>query len=385
MYLLKIPSFMAIEPSAWHHTTFQPPTTEHHNFSKKPSDTFSAYKTALSTIRWRHSPSNPQQLQSNARILRWSDGSLTLQLASDPSVQYELEGKAIAPPLRNPIKPTPTSIQQGSKGGRQGMGASDEKFDSRKDGFTYLLRPYDENGTMLVTHKITTGLSVQPPANAEDEAVAKLKATLAADNASKMEGDRLNLVAVEENPEQARLNALAAMKEIEKKNKKTQAAQEREAAKANRVLGRSGLGSSRYGGLNASMLEDDEEGGGGGRSRPSPHKRPKPRRRRNSEYSEDEDFGRKRFSREDEYEEDDFLVRSDEEEEVVDDDDDPDDGIVEEERAPRRERERTPKRGREEVDEEADAEGEEDEEDAPAQAARVQKKRRVVDDEDEDE
>lgn len=272
------------------------------------------------------------------------------------------------------------------------MGASDEKFDSRKDGFTYLLRPYDENGTMVVTQKVTTGLTVRAPQGSEgedDEALAKLKASLAAANASKFDGDNMNLVAVEENPEQARLNALAAVKEIEKKNKKSLAAQEREAARANRALGRSGLGSNRYGGLNASLLEDDEEGGGG-RARPSPHKRAKPRRRRNSEYSEDEDFGRKRFSREDEYEEDDFLVGSDEEEEVVDDDDDPDDGIVEEER-PRsgKGRERTPKREREEDDDEADAEGEDDEDEGPSQAAgRGQvgvKKRRVVDDEDEDE
>lgn len=386
MYLLKMPSFMTVEPNAWHHTTFQPPTTDHHNFGRPASDTFSASRTALSTLRWRHSPSNPQQLQSNARILRWSDGSLTLQLASDPGTQYELDGKAVAPPQRNPIKPTPTSIQSGNKGGRQGMGIHPgEKFDSRRDAFTYLCRPYDENGTMIVAQKITTGLTVRAPSDEEDEAVLKLKASLAAANASKhsME-ENMHMIPTDENPEKARNDALAAMKEIEKKNKKTQAAQEREAARANRALGRSGLQSSRYGGgLNASMLEDDEEGGGSGRARGAQQKRPKPRRRRNSEYSEDEDFGRKRFSREDEYEEDDFLVGSDEEEEVVEDDDDPDDGIVEEER-PRRER--TPKRGREEVDEEDDAPGEE-EEDVPTQGrgAGGVKKRRVVDDEDEDE
>lgn len=259
------------------------------------------------------------------------------------------------------------------------MGASDEKFDSRKDGFTYLLRPYDENGTMLVTHKITAGLSVQAPSNVADDAVEKLKASLAAGNASGMDGNRFSLVAAEQNPDQARLDAVAAMKEIERKNKKTQAAQDREAARANKALGRSGLGSSRFGGLNANMLEDEDEEGGG-RSRPSPHKRPKPRRRRNSEYSEDEDFGRKRSSKEDEYEVDDFMV-DDDEEEVVEDDEDSDDGIVEERR------ERTPKRGRAaEEDDEADAPGEEDEDDAPQATGRGQvKKRRVVDEDEDDE
>ncbi|KAI6969143.1 hypothetical protein KC329_g13886, partial [Hortaea werneckii] len=85
MYLMKVPDFMGIDPHAYSHTTFTPPTTDHHS-NKPPSAAFSVYNTAISTIRWRHSPSDPKQLQSNARVLRWSDGSMTLQLASQPTV-----------------------------------------------------------------------------------------------------------------------------------------------------------------------------------------------------------------------------------------------------------------------------------------------------------
>ena len=383
MYLLKVPEFMSIDPHAWDHKTFQPPTTDHHS-DKRPSHTFSAYNTALTTIRWRHSPSDPGQLQSNGRINRWSDGSLTLQLASDPATQYEIDGNSLAPPQRNPIKPTPTSIQSGQKGGRFGAGL-DEKYDSRKDAFTYLIRPHQESGSLVVAHKLTAGLSIKQSDSVEDDAIERLQASLAAAaNASKVNGaNGLNLVQIDQDPEKAKAEALAAVREREKAEKRRQAAIDREAARSNRVLGARGLASNRYSGLNVGMLEDDEAGESGQTHR-SPNKaRGKPRRRRNSEYSDDEDFGRRRFTKEDEYdEEDDFVAPSDEEEVVEDDDEDPDDGIVEESRQGGRER--TPKRGREEVeDDEADAPGEvEEDEDLLQQRT---KRRRVVDEDDEDE
>lgn len=383
MYLLKMPNFMSIEPQAFDHTTFQPPTTDHHS-NKPPTATFSAYSTALSTIHWRHSPSDPSELQSNARINRWADGSLTLQLASDPTTQYEIDGNPLAPPQRNPIKPTPTSIQTGMRGGRQD-GTQGEKYNQSKDSFTYLLRPHAESGTLVVSHKITAGLSVRQSDSVEDDAIERLQASLAAaSNASKVNGaSGLNLVQIDEDPELAKARALEAVRQKEKMDKRHQAAIDREAQRSNRVLGRTGLSSNRYSGLNVGMLEDDELAGEGQRGRPSPNKKARrpPRRRRNSEYSEDEDFGAKRFSREDEYDEEDDFVAPSDEEEVVDDDEDPDDGIVEEPKGSRRER--TPKRDRDEVeDDEADAPGEDDDEDV-AQQART-KRRRVVD-EDEDE
>ena len=386
MYLLKVPDFMAIEPHAWDHTTFQPPTTDHHS-RNAPSATFSPYNTALTTIRWRHSPSKHSQLQSNARINRWSNGSLTLQLASDPTIQYEMDANALVPPQRNPVKPTPTSVQTtNSKGGRYGPDLN-EKYDQRHDAFTYLLRPHEDSSTLIVTNKFTAALAVKQTATVEDDAIERLQASLAAaSNASKVNGaSGLNLVTIDENPEKAKLQALQAAKEKERRDKRAQAAVDRETVKlSSRLQGRGG----RHSGLNVGMLEDDELGGDAldSRGRPSPNKaRAKPRRRRNSEYSEDEDFGRNRFTREDEYdEEDDFVAPSDEEEVVEDDDEDPDDGIVEEDYDDRRKaRKGTPKRDREDEDGEADAPGEEAEGDDGVQQART-KRRRVVDDEDEE-
>lgn len=371
-----MPTTMSIDPHAWDHQTFQPPTTDHHS-TKAPSSRFSAYNTALTTIRWRHSPSDQHQLQSNARINRWADGSLTLQLASDPTTQYEFDSNALAPPQRNPVKPTPTSIQTtANKAGRPRSEV--------KEAFTYLVRPHPDSGSMIVTHKITAALTLAQSKDVKDDALEQLQVAMAtASNAAKVNGaSGLSLVQTDEDPELARQQALKAVQDAEKTRRKQQSAIDREAARTNRVMGRGGPGPNRYSGLNVGMLEDDEEGGG--RKGPSPKKGRKQRRRRNSEYSEDEDFGRKRFTKEDEYdEEDDFLAPSDEEE-VIDDDDDPDDGIVEEPR--HHHRERTPKRDRPtapEDDDEADAPGEDDDEEG-MQMART-KRRRVVDEDDEEE
>lgn len=386
-YLLKVPLFLGIEPQAWNHTTFQPPTTDHH--SNVASEAFSAYNTALSTVRWRRSPSDESQLQSNARILRWSDGSMTMQLASNPSIQYELDGNALAPPQRNPVKPTPTSLKGPVLKGKRSAGL-DEKYEYDKDGFTYLLRPYAPAESLIVTNKVTTSLTVKQSGSVEDDAIERLQADLAAaSNATKVAGATGKLITVDIDPEKARLDAQSAMKEKDKAEKRRQNAVDRENARNNRAIGRAGMPTNRYSGLNVGMLEDDEMGEGQTYERPAAG-RAKPRRRRNSEYSEDEDFGRRRFTKEDEYdEEDDFLVGSDEEEEVVEDDDDSNDGIVEETRPAKS---KSPKQDRdaaaaedEEGDADADAPGDEDDADEEDMQQSRTKRRRIVDDEDEDE
>ncbi|KAK3623631.1 hypothetical protein LTR56_021494 [Elasticomyces elasticus] len=392
MYLLKLPDFMALEPQAWSPNNFQPPTTDHHS-SKAASTSFSAYTTALTTLRWRHSPSNSEQLQSNARILRWSDGSLTLQLASNPTVQYQLDGNPLAPPQRNALKPTPVSITTStSKSGRQGYVSAtnlNEKYDQSKDAFTYLLTPSQSTSTLRVTHKITAGLSIHQPESGQDDAIERLQAALAsAANATRVNGvgNSEGLELIDEDPEEKRRQAEKAMKEKVKADKRREAAVMRESERSNRALGRSG-GRSGGGGLSAGMLEGDEEGGvgttRGAAGRKGVGKGGVRRQRRNSIYSDDEDFGRKHFnvtSKEDEYdEEDDFVAGSDEEEEGGEEEEDVDDGIVEVGR-----RERTPKRGREVDGGDKDAEGEVDA-DAEGGVVERRKKRRVVEDEEEDE
>ncbi|CAD0096983.1 unnamed protein product, partial [Aureobasidium vineae] len=209
-------------------------------------------------------PSNPKNIQSNARILRWSDGSLTLQLASNPTQQYEIEGNPLAPRQRNPSKPTPTSQKSGRK-------------DHGNDSYTYLMVPDPSNGLLRVSHKITAGLSILPSAATTDDALEKLQNSLAAisQGKNKSSAGGIEFVKIDEDPELAKKKAEVAEREKDRARKRREAAETRERERNGRALGRAGLGSRGYGGgLTAGMLEDDELGGGGRqRARAKPARR----------------------------------------------------------------------------------------------------------------
>lgn len=357
---------MSIEPTAFDLQSFQPPTTDHHS-NASASTGFSSHKTAQTTVRWRRSPSNPSELQSNARFLRWSDGSLTLQLASDPTVQYEVASRPLAPRQRNPSKPTPVSINDGKRG--------DDKWNEKSESWTYLASASNASFMIRVTNKITASLQVMPSTEAGyDEALDRLQISMAASRAK--EGHIVKMDAVAEDPELAKKRAEQAEREKIRAQRRLETNRDKEKERA--VTGKVG-GRGPRSGLTIGGLEDDDTGGRGtGRA-----SRPKQRRKKkNDEYSDDEEeyYGRRR-GREDEYDEEDgFIAGSDEEEDrdaEGSEEEDIDDTIN------RREKEQkeaaragTPKRDRQQ---DADADGDHD---SPVSR---QKRRRVVEEDDDDE
>lgn len=291
---------------------------------------------------------------------------MTLQFAADPTTQYEIDGNPLAPPQRNPVKPTPTSVQD-----KRGRVTNNTTYNPTQDSFTYLAAPYESASLLRITNKITAGLSVLPSADTTDDALERLQNSLAAAAKAKSlnaEGG-IAIKNVAEDPEKAKKAAELAEKEKMRERRKREAHENRERDRANQVLGRRGPRTG--GGLTVGGLEDDE---GPSRTRVG---RPKPRRHRREEYDSDEDFRRGR-TREDEYdEEDEFIARSDEEEVVEDDEEeeeDVDDGIVER----RAEKAATPKRSHP-----TEAEGGEDD-DVAASAPRGKRRRVVEEDEDEE-
>ncbi|KAI9655334.1 MAG: hypothetical protein M1821_005481 [Bathelium mastoideum] len=386
IYMLKVPQFMSLDPTIFKPETFQVPETDHHSRGP-PSATFSKFDTALTTLRWRYSPSKPDELQSNARILRWSDGSLTLQLGSDPTTQYTIDGKPLAPPQLHPSKPTPNAPKE-----RKGRDHRERPsaYDHTQDSLTYLLSPSGEAQVIRTVGKVTCGLQIQPSAATTDAALEKLQTSLA--NAVRNRGGTttttlngggagggaggvggagngdIDFIRVTEDPELAKKKAELAERDKVRAQRRREAAENRDRERANRVLGRSGLRTGGGGGgLTTDLLEGEE--GGGGRTRAKPKRRP----RRMDEYSDEDEYaGRRRNTKEDEYDVDDgFLANSDEEEEIVEDDEDEDDGIVEDRRSPKRHRAE-----REEPDEPSEAR-----DGSPVRT----KKRRVVDEDDDDE
>lgn len=244
-------------------------------------------------------------------MLRWSDGSLTIQVASNPREQFELAAKPLAPPH---IVAPKTGTNADNRG-RTTNGLP--TYDSRLDSHTYLTAPHEQAGLIRITNHVTSSLAVKSSTDVNDDALIKLQQSLAAatkGNKTAADGG-LEIINISEDPELAKKKAEVAEKEKIRAQRRRQQQEERERDRTNRVLGRSGFRSGGLGaGLTIGGLEDDD-GIGTSRTRIS---KPKKQRRRNSEYSDDEEeyrgMGR---TREDEYDENDgFLVPSDEEPEV---------------------------------------------------------------------
>lgn len=247
-------------------------------------------------------------------------------------------------------------------------------YNSRLDSHTYLATPHEHASLIRITNHITSSLAVQSSSDQNDDALVRLQQSLAAatkGNKTAADGG-LEIISISEDPEQAKKRAEVAEKEKLRAQRRRQMQEERERDRANRVLGRSGL---RTGGLGAGLtvggLEDDD-GMATTRARMKPKSKS---RRKNSEYSdEDEDFRGMGHTREDEYDENDgFLVGSDVDPEQV-----PDESEEEAEMADDvDDEEEKPKKGSSKRDVAVEA-GEE-----TVAGARV-KRRRVIEDEDED-
>ena len=371
-YLLKLPKFLTLDPVAFNLEKFQPPEDPQAR-DGKPSAAFSAYESAISTIRWRHSPSNPNKIQSNARILRWSDGSLTLQLASDPINQYVVQAERLAPRQINPAKPTPVSvIDQTGRVGRP--------YIKRDDVSAYLYSPSRTSYMLRATNKLTASLSVLPNTKKNDEALARLQQSTAAANRSALaEGGTFKLEATLEDPDLARKRAEVAEREKQRAQRRAENAQTRQMLRNAQTLGRVGVGAlgRSAAGLSAADLEDERAGGGFGR-RAGAASRPRKRTARRGDRSESEEM-----DYEDE-EDEGFIAKDDEEDEEDDEEEEEDELERQEARIERFEAEmRTPKK--------AAAKRETPEErvtpDPATQGSPVsrQKRRRVIDDDEEEE
>ena len=363
LYLLKVPKFLSIDPAPYNPSTFQVPKSDHHtkpasSHQQTPAIDFNPRKVARTTIRYRRrdAPSTsttsltPSDIASNARILRWSDGSLTLQIASDPKTQYPLPANALAPPQAyDPKKPVPTALKPNVP--------RPKHYNADAETYTYLAAPITTAQVLRVTHKITCGLSVQASKGASDDAVARLQARL---KAAKSSAGTLNAAEVTEDPEMVKRKAELAEREREKAARRRENQEMRERERAERkAMGISGRGGAGGGGLTVGGLEDEESGRRGGAGRRAParpggaRKKGKGRNNRGGEIlsDEEEEYGRRIRTREDEYdEEDDFVAASDEEEDEVPDEAD------------------------EEEEEEAEDEGDEDEEDRGRKAAAAARK-----------
>lgn len=333
VYTMRVPEFLSVESEEFNPETYVAPP----------------YSTAATSLCWRKDPDDETSLQSNARVIRWEDGSITLQLASAPLEQYRISSKPLAPL---------------SKSG---------EYDTKLDSHVYLGAAVETASVFRLTSHVTHGLTVLPTTLETDDAVQRLQESLAAAaRGSKQTADgSAPVIDVKEDPELAQRRAELMEREAMKAERRRQMLADRE---ADRDRGRRAAAPRPMAtGLSIGGLEDSD-----GMMTTRPGRKPGRRTNRRGEiYTDDEeDYGRGR-TREDEYDEDDgFLVGSDEDAEGDDDEEE------EEELA----------------DEDMDAEGEKDEEieasksrskpepEAPRDGTPpARKKNRYVVDDDEDE
>jgi len=380
LYLLNMPPFLGMEHRNFVPATYGSPKLPHdgRDPATDPAAKFSAFSTAASTIFWRRDPKTPELLQSNARIVRWSDGSLTLQIASSPRDHYRI---------------STTALRQAYS--KKYPGGSQPDYDPTKDTHNYLAAPHATEGLDLqIVAPLDAAMKIQPTGDLADESVLKLQQSLAA--ATQVHDPLASLKQVKEDPELAKKAAEMFEKDRLRTARKREAAEDRLLLRKDRVLGRSGFGRGGAG-LSIAGLEDDD-GMPTARGRKAKIRRRKTNRH-GEIYSEDEDEDQPRGrTREDEYDrEDDFLAASDEEPEIYDDgeeeeveaeEEDPDVDDLEIEgretviegrtRGGARHREGTPKRAA--SDNEND-DGTRLETSSP----QVRKKRRVIDDDEDEE
>ncbi|KAJ5151843.1 hypothetical protein N7492_010138 [Penicillium capsulatum] len=274
VYTMRVPDFLSVEAEEFNPETYVAPP----------------YSTAATSLCWRKDPNDEELLQSNARMIQWEDGSMTLQLASAPLEQYRIASKPLAPLNKN--------------------GDYDQKLDSH----VYLGAAVETASLFRLTSHVTHGLTVLPTEMESDDAVQRLQDSLAAAaRGSKQTADgSAPIIDMKEDPELAQRRAEQMEKEAMKAERRRQQLADREADRGRRMAAPRTLAS----GLSIGGLEDD--------GMQTTRARGKPRRtNRRGEINTDdeEDYGRGARTREDEYDEDDgFLVGSDEDVEEEEDD-----------------------------------------------------------------
>ncbi|KAA8909175.1 Leo1-like protein-domain-containing protein [Sphaerosporella brunnea] len=197
LYLMKIPSFLSMEPQLFDPEKFTMPNME-------PSDTVSAYTKATTAIRYRRDPKNPDNLQSNARIIRWSDGTLSLQIASSSSL-YDLPRKDLT---TDPSKP--------------------DKYLPAQDSHTFVLDPHESAGTLRVVGHATQSLNVVSASVnlASDHAIQRLHSELASAIPMNMRKAPLEISELKD-PEAERKEAERIAREKDRANRKLEAQRRR--------------------------------------------------------------------------------------------------------------------------------------------------------------
>lgn len=195
-------------------------------------------------------PGRQQVKQSNARIVRWSDGSLSLQLGAELfDMTLTLDHSAVLTSSNASGLPVPPPVNSVT------AGLTASSFDtSRGHGLTYLTARHAYTGSVIEAHASVHGSIAFRPATIASQTHKRLAGMVAQRQAAAKGRSTMTAAMPEIDPELHR-------QQLEKKKNEAAKKAKREAAKA---AGKSGRAGGRRGGAKkATRLEglsdDDEE------------------------------------------------------------------------------------------------------------------------------
>ncbi|KAG8894272.1 hypothetical protein FRB99_001372, partial [Tulasnella sp. 403] len=155
-WILRLPSFIKLEPHPFDPDTYQEAGGENDEATMGLTNREKSMGVKLeveNTIRWRwvKARDGTMRKQSNSRIIRWSDGTMSLQLGK------ELFDVSANIDLPSTMAPRP---QAGSQGGSQDMTSVNNI--SRNQGLTYLFAQHVRAELLQAEAAITGTLSLRP-------------------------------------------------------------------------------------------------------------------------------------------------------------------------------------------------------------------------------
>lgn len=155
-WILRLPNFIKLESNPFDQDTYQGPGIDEDSTLNNREKSMGIKLEVENTIRWRwvKGPDGRMRKQSNSRIIRWSDGTMSLQLGKeifDVSSNIDLPQSAASAPR--------TLSQQASQGSQEMASLHNI---SRNQGLTYLFAQHVKAELLQAEAPITGTLSLTP-------------------------------------------------------------------------------------------------------------------------------------------------------------------------------------------------------------------------------
>lgn len=150
-WVIKTPNFMSIDSKPFHPDTYIGPDQEDEETTDKAKESMTIKLKVENTMRWRwvKDENGVDKRQSNARIVRWSDGSLSLRLGKELfDVTKTLDVSATAP------------RQLGASS--QPTSQSKPTLPGKSQGLTYLVAQHKRSQVLQAEAVITGFMGLQP-------------------------------------------------------------------------------------------------------------------------------------------------------------------------------------------------------------------------------